>query len=143
MAHRKDKVISIGKTSLDPRVIESIVGTPVENVGGVYKLVIGRSTTMQGFEAGKSMGVNTWAAFVGSDKNAVVDGDFAMQESELQEVLKALRKSGIFITAIHNHMVGETPKIVLLHYWGTGPVKDLAKGLKSALARQAKPQEPN
>jgi Domain of Unknown Function (DUF1259) len=127
-----------GKTSLDPKAIETIIGAPVEKAGEIYKVTIGRSTMMAGHDAGKAMGVNTWAAFAGSDKRAVVDGDFAMLESELQGVLKALRSSGIFITAIHHHMIGESPKIILLHYWGTGSVSDLAKGIKTALDTQAK-----
>jgi hypothetical protein len=130
------------KTSLDPKAIESIIGTPVEKTGDVYKVTIGRTTKMAGHEAGKAMGVNTWAVFAGSDEQASVDGDFAMRESELQGVLKALRTAGINITAIHNHMSGETPSIVFLHYWGTGPANDLAKGIKSALDVQkaAKPK---
>jgi Domain of Unknown Function (DUF1259) len=126
------------KTSLDPKAIETIIGVPVEKAGEVYKVTIGRSTMMAGHDAGKAMGVNTWAAFAGSDKKAVVDGDFAMLESELQGVLKALRSVGIFITAIHHHMIGESPKIILLHYWGTGSVSDLAKAVKTALDTQAK-----
>ena len=76
---------------------------------GVYKVVIGRTTKMGGHTVGKAMGVNTWAAFAGSDDKAVVDGDFAMLESELQPVLKALRGGGIDIVAIHKHMTGEQP----------------------------------
>jgi hypothetical protein len=127
------------KTSLDPKAIETIIGVPVEKAGEIYKVTIGRSTMMTGHDAGKAMGVNTWGAFAGSDKKAVVDGDFAMLESELQGVLKALRSAGIFITAIHHHMIGESPKIILLHYWGTGSVSDLAKAIKTALDTQAKP----
>ncbi len=129
--------VLIGKTSLDPKVIETVIGVPIEQAGDVYKLTIGRSTRMAGYDAGNAMGVNTWAAFAGSDQNAVVDGDFAMLEPELQSVLKALRNGGIFITAIHHHMIGESPKIVLLHYWGVGPVNDLAKAIKTALNSQA------
>ncbi|TDI80562.1 MAG: DUF1259 domain-containing protein [Betaproteobacteria bacterium] len=125
------------KTSLDPKVIETIIGVPVEKASEVYKVTIGRTTAMAEHDAGKTMGVNTWAAFSGSNKNAVVDGDFAMLESELQGVLKALRSTGIFITAIHHHMTGESPKIVFLHYWGTGSVSDLAKAIKTALNSQA------
>jgi hypothetical protein len=84
------------------------------------------------------MGVNTWAAFAGSDAQAVVDGDFAMLEDELQGVLKALRANGINVVAIHNHMVGEQPRVVFLHYWGVGPTERLAKGLKAALDTQKK-----
>jgi hypothetical protein len=125
------------KTSLDPKVIETIIGVPVEKAGGIYKVTIGQTTVMAQHDVGKTMGINTWAAFAGSNKNAVVDGDFAMLESELQGVLKALRNTGIFITAIHHHMTGESPKIVFLHYWGTGSVSDLAKALKTALNSQA------
>jgi hypothetical protein len=79
------------------------------------------------------MGVNTWAAFSGSNARAVVDGDFAMLESELQPVLKALRHADIQIVAIHQHMSGEEPRIVFLHYWGVGPAEELARGLRGAL----------
>jgi hypothetical protein len=138
-AHVPHTPFAASKTSLDPKAIETIIGVPVEKAGEIYKVTIGRSTMMAGHDAGKAMGVNTWAAFAGSDKKAVVDGDFAMLESELQGVLKALRSAGIFITAIHHHMVGESPKIILLHYWGTASVSDLAKGIKTALDTQAKP----
>lgn len=131
--------IDVTQTSLDPKVIETLIGVPAEKTGEVYKVTIGRTTRLDRYSAGKSMGVNTWAAFAGSDRNAVVDGDFAMLESELQGVLKALRGAGISITAIHNHMVGESPKVVFLHYWGSGSVSDLAKAIKAALDTQAKP----
>ncbi len=86
----------------------------------------------------KEMGVNTWAAFAGADDNAVVDGDFAVLEGELQSVLKSLRHDGINIVAIHSHMTQENPRILFLHYWGRGKTDDLAKSLKAALATQNK-----
>src|SRR4029077_5183923 len=98
-------------------------------------VVIGRTTKMGDHTVGKAMGVNTWAAFAGGDDKAVVDGDFAMLESELQPVLKALRAGGIDVVAIHNHMTGETPRIMFLHFWGVGPTEALAKTLKAALAQ--------
>jgi hypothetical protein len=91
---------------------------------------------MHGTEIGNTMGVNTWAAFAGADDKAVVDGDFAMLEPELQSVLKALRRVGINIVAIHQHMTGESPRVMFLHYWGVGPTQALAKGLKAALDTQ-------
>ena len=69
------------------------------------------------------MGVNTWAAFAGSDDNAVVDGDFAVTEDELQPVLKSLLKDRINIVAIHQHMTHEEPRIMFFHYWGRGRPK--------------------
>lgn len=125
--------ISPAQTSLDPKIIEDTLGVKGQLASGVYKVTIGRTTQMDGHTIGNAMGVNTWAAFAGSDTQAVVDGDFAMLEPELQSVLKALRGAGIHIVAIHNHMTLESPRIVFLHYWGVGATRELAKGLKAAL----------
>jgi hypothetical protein len=129
--------IDPAQTSIDGSKIDSILGVKGKLEGGVYKATIGRTTRMRGMEAGSAMGVNTWAAFAGSDAEAVADGDFAMLESELQPVLKALRGARINIVAIHQHMTGEQPRILFLHYWGVGPAQDLARGLRSALDRTA------
>jgi hypothetical protein len=124
-------------SSLDPARIEAILHEPGSLKDGVYKVVVGRTTRMHDAVVGNTMGVNTWAAFVGSDAQAVVDGDFAMLESELQAVLKALRGAGIDIVAIHQHMTGESPRIVFLHYWGVGSTEALARGLRAALDQTA------
>jgi len=88
---------------------------------------------MVGTNIDKEMGVNTWAAFAGSDDNAVVDGDFAVTEDELQPVLKTLLKNKVNIVAIHQHMTHEEPRIIFFHYWGRGAAKDLAQAIKGAL----------
>ena len=121
------------KTTLDPAKIDAVLREKGSLNDGVYKVVVGRTTHMHGDVMGSTMGVNTWAAFVGSDDQSAVDGDFAMLESELQSVLKALRGAGINIVAIHQHMTGEDPRIVFLHYWGVGSTKALAEGLRAAL----------
>jgi len=121
------------KSTLTTSKIDAAVGQKGDLGNGVYKITIGRTTRMHGHEVGKTMGVNTWAAFAGSDDRAVVDGDFAMLESELQGVLKILRHAGINIVAIHQHMAGEQPRILFLHYWGIGPAESLAQGLRAAL----------
>ena len=125
-------------SSITPGTIEGILGIKGQLNNGMYKLAIGRKARMHGREIDNQMGVNTWAAFAGSDDNAFVDGDFAMLESELQSVLKALRKAGINIVAIHNHMTHEEPQYVFLHYWGKGTTGALARGLKGALDTQSK-----
>jgi hypothetical protein len=79
------------------------------------------------------MGLNTWAAFFGSDASAEVAGDVAMLAQEVRPVLKSLRANGLNVVAIHNHMAGSQPTIYFLHYWGTGPAEGLAKGFKAAL----------
>ncbi len=129
--------IDPAKTALDAAKIEALLGAKGELKDGVLRFTFGRTTRMHGETAGAAMGVNTWAAFAGGDAQAVVDGDFAMEECELQTVLKALRKGGIDVVAIHNHMTGEEPRIVFLHYWGVGPAARLAEVLRSALDAQA------
>jgi len=130
--------IDPARSTLDPKKIDAILGKTGDFKNGVYKATFGRETKMHGEAMGNTMGVNTWAAFAGSDDNAVVDGDFAMLEPELQGVLKALRGAGINIVAIHQHMSGESPRVLFLHYWGIGSTTSLATGLKRALDGQSK-----
>ena len=103
----------------------------------MFKIVIGRTASMHGVPVGKEMGINTWASFGGTDDAAVVDGDFAMLENELQPVLRAMRKEGNNIVAIHQHMSHEQPRYLFLHYWGKGKAIDLALSLKRVLDAQA------
>jgi hypothetical protein len=124
------------QNSITRASLETILGKG-QSQSGMFKAVFGRKAKMPcGCEAGKEMGVNTWAAFAGTDDDAVVDGDFAVLETELQDVLKSLRKSGVNIVAIHHHMSGEEPRILFLHYWGRGKAADLATAVKAALATQ-------
>ncbi|MBI3886596.1 MAG: DUF1259 domain-containing protein [Opitutae bacterium] len=117
--------------------LSAIFGLKLQTKDGMAKAVIGRTVTMEcGCEAGADLGVNTWAAFAGTDAHAVVDGDFAVTETELQPVLKSLTGSGLNVVAIHSHMTGETPRMLFLHYWGRGRATTLATALKSALALQ-------
>jgi hypothetical protein len=119
---------------IDAAKLDAAFGIKGTAKDGMYKATFGRKATAAcGCTVGKTMGVNTWAAFGGSDESAAVDGDFAVAESELQPVLKALRAGGINIVAIHHHMTGEQPRILFLHYWGRGPAAQLAKTVKTAV----------
>ncbi len=130
--------IDTSQSAIEGKKIEDILGHKGEpQSGGIFKVTIGRTITMHGYEVGNMMGVNTWASFAGTDDKAVVDGDFVMTEAELQPVLKALRGAGINIVAIHNHMTFEQPRAMFLHFWGVGSTTDLAQGLKAALNAQA------
>ena len=126
------------ENSIDGPALEAVFGTKGQAKDGMFKVVIGRKTRMAcGCELGTEMGVNTWAAFAGTSDNAVVDGDFAVTEGELQTVLKSLRASNINIVAIHQHMTDEQPRILFLHYWGKGKAIELAAAVKLSLDAQA------
>jgi hypothetical protein len=102
----------------------------------MYKITIGRVVQMAGMDVGNTMGVNTWAAFAGTSDDALVVGDFAVLENELQTVLKTLRGANINIVAIHQHMTGENPRMIFLHYYGRGKALALAQGVKAAVNTQ-------
>src|SRR5438128_7354782 len=125
--------IDPAKSTIDPARLDAAFGKKGEFKDGVYKATWGRTTRVRGMTMGNTMGVNTWAALAGTDDKAVIDGDFAMLEPELQDVLKALRHSGINIVAIHSHMSGEQPRIFFLHYCGIRPTDQLPKRLMTAL----------
>jgi hypothetical protein len=122
------------ENSISAEPLQKILGAKGESKEGMFKAVFGRKVKMPcGCEVGKEMGVNTWAAFAGTDDNAVVDGDFIVLADELQDVLKSLRKSGVNIVAIHHHMTHEDPRMFFLHYWGRGKAETLAVAVKTAL----------
>lgn len=127
--------------NIDTARIAQIVGHQGEQSGSVYKITVGRDDLQMkemGATINARMGLNTWAAFVGTDQHAAVAGDVAMLESEVTPVLKALRSHGLEVVAIHHHMIGSQPTIIFLHYWGQGPVEKLATGFKAALDQLAK-----
>jgi Domain of Unknown Function (DUF1259) len=121
------------KNSISADPLNQIFAMKGEANNGMVKFTIGRPAKMHGTNIDNAMGVNTWAAFAGTDDNAVVDGDFAVTEDELQPVLKSLLKDKINIVAIHQHMTHEEPRIMFFHYWGRGSAKDLANAVKGGL----------
>jgi hypothetical protein len=127
---------NISAGQIDTAKIVGIVGHEGEQNGPVYKITIGRDDlklTEMGAKIDARMGLNTWAAFFGSDTKAEIAGDVAMLSQEVTPVLKALRANGLDVVAIHQHMTTTQPTIYFLHYWGTGPSEKLADGFKAAL----------
>jgi hypothetical protein len=129
--------------AIDTAKMAQIAGHQGETNGAVYKITVGRDDlklTEMGAAINSRMGLNTWAAFVGTNENAAIAGDVAMLSSEVTPVLKALRKNGLDVVAIHHHMTGTQPTIYFLHYWGTGPADTLAAGFRAALDQLGTPK---
>lgn len=122
---------------LDAAALAKIVGHSATANNGSPKITIGTTGHMDGQPIGASMGLTTWAAFSGGDQLAAMDGDFIMRADEVQPVLQALRKAGIHIVALHNHMIGTQPDFYFTHFWGKGKAADLARGFRAALDAQA------
>ena len=126
---------------IDTAKIARIAGHDGEQTGPVYKITVGRDDLKlkeMGANINSRMGLNTWAAFFGSDASAEVAGDIAMLSQEVTPVLKALRANGLNVVAIHHHMTETQPTVYFLHYWGTGPTEKLAAGFKAALGELGK-----
>jgi hypothetical protein len=127
--------------SLDTAALAKIIGHEGEQTGPVYKITIARpdiNLVDHGAKINARMGLNTWAAFAGSDADAMVAGDVAMLASEVNPVLKALRSQGINVVAIHHHMTSGSPTVYFLHYYGTGGAAKLATGVKAAIDQLGK-----
>lgn len=131
-----DTEVDTVHNSLDTQQITDILGQEGSMSRGVYKVTIGRPdvTLMhQGNTVSTFMGFNTWASWQGTPEKAAVAGDFVMLEDEVEPVINALARNDIEVVALHNHMIHEKPRVFFLHYWGTGPAEQLAKGLREAL----------
>jgi len=130
-----------GGSSLNTAKLAQIAGHSGDQTGAVYKITVGRDDlkmTEMGAPINARMGLNTWAAFVGTDDKAAIAGDVAMLPSEVNAVLKTLRQNGLDVVAIHHHMLDTQPNVIFLHYWGTGPAEKLATGFRAALDQLGK-----
>jgi hypothetical protein len=125
-----------GADLFDTARLAQIAGHEGQVNGPTYKITVGRSdltVTAMGAELTAAIGLNSWAAFAGSSDQARIAGDIAMLEPEVNPVIAALRKSNLNVVALHHHMLGEEPRIIFLHYYGTGPAATLALGFRAAL----------
>jgi len=125
-----------GKEIFDLPALDQITGHTGTVNGPTYKYTIGRddlTVTAMGAHLTAAIGLNTWASFAGSADDAHIAGDFAMLEPEVNPVVRALRRANLNVVAVHNHMLGEQPRVIFLHYYGRGPATTLARGFRSAL----------
>ena len=94
--------------------------------------------TVMGVEMTAAIGLNSWQSFAGTMERAHVAGDIAMLEGEVNPVIKALRRNGIEVVALHHHMLYDRPRINFLHYYGTGKAALMARGFRAALDEHGK-----
>jgi Domain of Unknown Function (DUF1259) len=122
---------------LNTSAIDRALDRSGQKTGEVYRVGFPRTdlqVTVSGVAIRPGLALGSWAAFSGSDANASVMGDLVLLESEVNPVTAKLRAGGFEITAIHNHLLNETPQVLYMHYFGHGRAEDLAKGLRAALA---------
>lgn len=123
---------------LDTTALDLIMGRAGKATGGVYQYGFPRAESIleDGMAESASMGAGTGINFqpIGGGR-AAVTGDFVLVGSEVDPVMRELRGHGIEVTALHSHMIGETPTIYFMHFWAVGPVSALATGLRAALDR--------
>jgi Domain of Unknown Function (DUF1259) len=113
--------------------------------GDVYRVGLPRTdlaATVHGIPIKPGLALGSWAAFRKAGAQAVIHGDLVLTESELNPVISKLQEGGLSITALHNHLIEETPRVMYLHYWGQGNEAVLARALKTALAGTKTPFTP-
>jgi hypothetical protein len=122
--------------------IDQALGRSGQKTGDVYRIGFPRTdlhVSVKGVAIKPGLALGSWAAFLGADDNAMVMGDLVLLEEELNPVMAKLRASGFEISAVHNHLMGETPKLMYMHYMGHGPAAQLATSLHAALALSKTP----
>jgi len=129
--------IAVSAQGLDTTKIDQALGRPGQKMGDVYKIGFPRTdlhVSVQGLAIKPGLALGSWAAFSGTDENAMVMGDLVLLEDELNPVMEKLRSAGFEISAVHNHLINETPHVMYMHYMGHGPAVELANSLQAALA---------
>jgi len=124
------------KLDMNVEQIEQVLGRKGKVMGGVLQFGVPRADAIneQGMAVPPAMGTATGINFqpTGGGK-AAITGDFVLANSEVEPVLSALRNSGIEVTALHNHMLGDQPRAFFVHFWANDDALKLARGLRSAL----------
>jgi len=130
--------------AFDTAAIEQAIGKAGEMKDGVYKIALPRtdlSVSIKDVKVKTGLALGSWVAFKDTGSQAVVDGDLVLTEDEVTPVFQKLRKEGINVTALHNHLIGETPRIMFLHIAANGDPAKLAAGIKTALSLTKTPIE--
>jgi uncharacterized protein DUF1259 len=129
---------------LDTAKIDEALGRPGQKLGDVYKVGFPRTdlhVSVHGLAIKPGLALGSWAAFMGSDQDAMVMGDLVLLGDELNPVMQKLRSAGFEISAVHNHLVDETPRVMYMHYMAHGSASHLAAALRAALAVSKTPLE--
>jgi len=129
--------VVVAAQGIDTTKIDQALGRPGQKLGDVYKVGFPRTdlhVSIHGLGIKPGLALGSWAAFTGTDDQAMVMGDLVLLEDELNPVMEKLRSAGFEISAVHNHLIEETPRVVYLHYMGHGAAVQLANGLRGALA---------
>jgi len=124
-------------SKLDTTAIDKAIGKSGELKDEVYKISIPRTdlkVLVKDVTLKPGLALGSWVAFKEAGNEAVIDGDLVLTEDEVALVFDKLRKEGIEVTALHNHLIGETPRVMFLHIAGKGDAARLASHIKNALA---------
>jgi hypothetical protein len=134
--------VAVFAQGFDTAKIDQALGRSGQKLGDVYKVGFPRTdlhVAVQGVVIKPGLALASWAAFSGDDNNASVMGDLVLLQDEVNPVIKKLRAAGFEITAVHNHLLDETPRVMYMHYMGHGPAAQLASSLHAALALSKTP----
>ena len=136
--------VAVWSQGVSTSAIDQALGRSGQKTGDVYKIGFPRTdlhVSVHGLAIKPGLALGSWAAFTGTDDNAMVMGDLVLLEDEINPVMDKLRASGFEITAVHNHLIDESPHVFYMHYMGHGSSLQLATSLKEALSVSKTPLE--
>ncbi len=136
--------LAVRGQGLNISAIDQALGRSGQKAGDVYRVGFPRTdlhVVVQGVSVKPGLALGSWAAFSGTDEHATVVGDLVLLDAEVNAVMEKLRSAGFEITAVHNHLLGETPTVMYMHYMGHGGAAQIAGSLKAALAVSKTPLE--
>jgi hypothetical protein len=123
--------------------VEQAIGRPGQVQGdGAYKLAFPRSdlkVTVEGVEVKPALALGGWVAFSKPGPDSMVMGDLVLTEDEVATVMASLESGGIQVTAVHNHLQHESPRVIYMHIGGHGDAVKLASSIKEAIAHTSIP----
>jgi hypothetical protein len=134
--------VMLAAQGLNTAKIDEAMSRSGQKTGDVYRLGFPRTdlhVSIAGVDIKPGLALGSWAAFAGNDNDAMVMGDLVLLENELTPVMKKLHAAGFDITAVHNHVLNEAPRVIYMHYMGHGKAVELANSLHAALAESKTP----
>jgi hypothetical protein len=135
-SRRKPSVALPQKNTIDGAPLDAILAMRGTVSGGVYRAAIGRKVLLRGETVGRELGMSTWVSFAGTNDHALGQVELVATADELQRTLSTICSSGMHVTSIRNHTIGEHPQLVFVRFWGEGPVVDMAKSVRHVLEVQ-------
>src|SRR5215831_18464369 len=126
-------IATISFAQIDSIALNNVFGKRGTVTGNVYKITYPRSdlkVKVGDFSVAPGLALGTWIGIISMGDHAMMMGDLVLLDAEVPKVINKLMEQDLEITALHNHLINETPAVKYIHYHGEGNAVELAKKIK-------------